>query len=315
MVQLGANELVKSESAIEALKLIMQETTATFDCIFLDIRMPEMDGIELCKIIRVLPRYKNTPILMVTQMADKPNIDSAFAAGATDYFTKPVEISRLRSRLQIFENTIKEKNVKPKIGFVPKSAQTKDLGNSKVDLLEPIEIVGVKGVITYYSLENYVAQLLRTSPLGSTMMALKLKNFEELHCKASSADFRFLVTDVAEAISDALVDASFLIAYAGNGIYICVIEEGWHKDTQRLVLKSWKILEQMDLCLTGGEPLHISLLDGPTVHLNSYADEKAVDSINEVKTSIEKVNSTLKKSTLDTIFWGASENTSYWDET
>ncbi|MCK9468545.1 MAG: EAL domain-containing protein [Porticoccaceae bacterium] len=69
------------------------------DIILLDAIMPELDGFETCRKIRQLPDGAEVPILMVTSLEDERSISRAFAAGATDFVTKPVNFSVLRQRV------------------------------------------------------------------------------------------------------------------------------------------------------------------------------------------------------------------------
>ncbi len=60
------------------------------DLLFLDWNMPELNGIELVKILRVMDKYRNLPIIMVTAEAAKYNVMEAIKAGVTDYIVKPI---------------------------------------------------------------------------------------------------------------------------------------------------------------------------------------------------------------------------------
>jgi diguanylate cyclase (GGDEF)-like protein len=69
------------------------------DLILVDAVMPLLDGFEFCeKIKSVGERF--TPILMITSLDDSESVDRAFAAGATDYITKPINLSILRQRVK-----------------------------------------------------------------------------------------------------------------------------------------------------------------------------------------------------------------------
>jgi sigma-B regulation protein RsbU (phosphoserine phosphatase) len=61
------------------------------DLILVDFMMPGMDGPEVVAAIRGIDHCREVPILMLTASQDSDHIDSAFAAGANDYMTKPVE--------------------------------------------------------------------------------------------------------------------------------------------------------------------------------------------------------------------------------
>jgi DNA-binding response OmpR family regulator len=60
----------------------------TPDLIILDLMMPGMDGVELCRRVRAREQTADTPILMLSALNDAENIKRALAAGATDYLSK-----------------------------------------------------------------------------------------------------------------------------------------------------------------------------------------------------------------------------------
>jgi CheY-like chemotaxis protein len=95
-----------SRAAAEAIKAADEP----FDCFLLDIQMPEITGIELCKMIRDLPQYSNSPILMITAMSDKTHLDQAFAAGANNYITKPFNMAEVGSGIEFAEKMYKRSN-------------------------------------------------------------------------------------------------------------------------------------------------------------------------------------------------------------
>ncbi len=70
------------------------------DLILLDIMMPDIDGIEVCRKIRTNPDNARTPIIMVTVLNSDEHRKAALEAGADDYVTKPVRFEELRNRIQ-----------------------------------------------------------------------------------------------------------------------------------------------------------------------------------------------------------------------
>ena len=73
--------------------------TKSPDLILLDIQMPEMDGFEVCKILKSNPNTKEIPILFLTAVTDPDKLVHAFEIGAVDYITKPFNPSELYSRV------------------------------------------------------------------------------------------------------------------------------------------------------------------------------------------------------------------------
>jgi len=69
------------------------------DLIILDIMMPEMDGIETCRILREIPEFKHTLIAFLTARNEDYSQIAGFEVGADDYITKPIKPRVLTSRI------------------------------------------------------------------------------------------------------------------------------------------------------------------------------------------------------------------------
>ena len=96
-------QVVAADSASDAFKLLdtnsPESGKPSIDLILMDIDMPEMDGVEACRRIKAAPDIKDIPIIMVTSYDDSKYLEEAFAAGAVDYITKPVNKVELGARV------------------------------------------------------------------------------------------------------------------------------------------------------------------------------------------------------------------------
>jgi phosphoserine phosphatase RsbU/P len=107
----GHEDVVTAESAEQAFSHLALGSPVTasapsrFDLIFLDVVMPDLDGIQSCARIRKDARYQSVPIVMTTARADVETIDRAFKSGATDYLTKPLKavdlLACVRAKLRL----------------------------------------------------------------------------------------------------------------------------------------------------------------------------------------------------------------------
>ena len=70
------------------------------DCVLLDVRMPDVDGLVACERMRALPNGKETPILFLTASRDVDTFDRALQAGGDDFLTKPIRPTELIVRVQ-----------------------------------------------------------------------------------------------------------------------------------------------------------------------------------------------------------------------
>ncbi len=88
-----------ADNAVDALSTIYHQTIAL---ILLDVSMPGVDGLELCRTVRSLPQFQNLPIIMLTARDGAFDKVQGRLAGATEYLTKPFDGEHLRQTLRQF---------------------------------------------------------------------------------------------------------------------------------------------------------------------------------------------------------------------
>ncbi|MBZ0305274.1 MAG: response regulator [Anaerolineae bacterium] len=87
MLERGGFGVLKAKDAKSALAVLDQNSP---DMIILDVMMPGMDGIELCRVIRNRADAGKTPILILSARGDAESIMRGIEAGANDYLPKPI---------------------------------------------------------------------------------------------------------------------------------------------------------------------------------------------------------------------------------
>jgi signal transduction histidine kinase len=90
-------QLIYAPSGIEALNCL---NTLMPDVILLDVMMPEMDGMEVCRKIKSTPHWQHIPIVMVTALSSKEDLARSLDAGADDFLSKPISGVELRARVR-----------------------------------------------------------------------------------------------------------------------------------------------------------------------------------------------------------------------
>lgn len=81
-----------ADNAVDALSMIYHERVSV---LLLDVAMPGIDGLELCRTVRSIPQFQNLPIIMLTARDGAFDKVQGRLAGATEYLTKPFDAQKL----------------------------------------------------------------------------------------------------------------------------------------------------------------------------------------------------------------------------
>jgi two-component system, OmpR family, phosphate regulon response regulator PhoB len=79
-------DVVEAADGLAAMQAARQKAP---DLVILDVRMPRMSGLDVCRELRAGPLTGTVPIIMLTARARPQDLEQAYAAGATDYVVKP----------------------------------------------------------------------------------------------------------------------------------------------------------------------------------------------------------------------------------
>lgn len=93
---LGYEVLTASEGAVGMVLAIKEHP----DFIILDIKLPDISGWEVCKILKSISLTSNIPILFITAFSSQNDVEKAKVLGACEYITKPINPAKLHRTLQ-----------------------------------------------------------------------------------------------------------------------------------------------------------------------------------------------------------------------
>jgi len=130
-----------------------------FDLLILDIMLPEVSGLEICKAIR---KSSNVPIIMLTAKDDENDKISGLEMGADDYITKPFSVKELISRIKAVLRRTKNSELLNGLDEDINSAKEINIGNIAMNPLryeakiddEIIELRPREFELLYYLCEN-----------------------------------------------------------------------------------------------------------------------------------------------------------------
>jgi signal transduction histidine kinase len=139
-----AYRLLRAQDADTALRLLLTHDVAA---IVLDIKMPDINGFDLARMIKDTKRFRGTPIVFLTaHMVEDQDVIAGYGVGGADYLTKPVNPQVLRQKVAVFAELF---------------SKTRELGTVNVELAELNE-----------KLEERVKE--RTAELEKSEAALRL---------------------------------------------------------------------------------------------------------------------------------------------
>lgn len=280
----GYSDITTALSAAEAMQII-QCSMPPFDCFLLDIQMPQISGIELCDWIRNIPLYSETPIVMVTAMSDKVFINQAFAAGASDYVTKPFEPLELSARMRMAERLNEKSRDARQNGALVQTLLNTSFREPKFNFDTAFPIRDVAGVIDRVALENFLLQLGRGGMFATNVFAFQIVNARDLYESCTPEEYYYAITDVSEAISDSLTYGESFVAHAGRGAFVCVCHGRDQLDAEDLQMTVQQAIDKMELAYDDWREMDVQVAASPSQRMGLRSGRAAVEALN---TAIDK---------------------------
>ncbi len=183
------------------------------DIILLDVMMPDMSGIEVCKLIKASPEWESIPIIMVTALAEKTDLARCLAAGADDFISKPVDSIELTARIA---SLLRIKYQYDKLQLAKEAAELAT--KAKADFLAvmsheirtPINgILGSAQLLTTTNLTLEQQKYIRTAEVSSEILLTVVNDILDfskidagkLILEQNSIDLHVVIQDVCESIA------------------------------------------------------------------------------------------------------------------
>lgn len=171
----GYEDIFAADSTDAAFKYLGLDGSKQFpgrvDLILMDLLMPQTSGIEACRQIKAVNRYRDTPVIMITAKTDPVDLQLAFAAGAMDYIAKPINkielLTRVRSVLRLVHEIDRRRSREQELLEVMRQLQEANQMLLRLSCLD-----GLTGITNRRQFDDFLDQEWRRALRDSTPLSL-----------------------------------------------------------------------------------------------------------------------------------------------
>lgn len=255
---IGYHQVEYCQSAFQALR-VLQDAPGGFDCLLVDIEMPGMDGIELVRQVRQLSQCRNTPILMLTAMSESQYVDAAFMAGASDYINKPLVPVELSARLRSARALGLERKRVAALTDLHRGA----IGNVvQMRFSDATVLPEIDGGMDLVALKNYALTLGNLRMMNWKATGFAVVGASEFYNSCGPRHYLDMIQDVGSVIFDVLKRGRFMLAHAGSGCFVALIEREQWSDTDDLESQANALIDPFNDFYQELAPIPVQLVLG-----------------------------------------------------
>lgn len=189
------------------------------DLILLDVMMPGMDGLEVCRRLKANPVTADIPVIFVTGLADPGEENTCWDAGAVDFITKPINVQTTRNRVRAHLMLKKQADLLRRLAWID----------------------GLTGIANKRQFDERIREEVdrcQRRSLYLTVIIVDIDNFKAYNDTYGHLQGDDCLRQVAQAINASLRRSGDLVARTGGEEFTCILPEmdgpGAHEEAARI---------------------------------------------------------------------------------
>ena len=185
---------------------IVRETIP--DLMLLDVGMPNIDGLSLCRKMKSMPRLRNIPIIFITAKSEESDIVAGFEAGGNDYITKPFTIPELQVR------------VKTQLDLRQVHAQLQESVQRYHALAIHDDLTGLYNTRYLYQDLSIEIETTREADSALSLVFMDIDNFKNVVDNYGHLHGSLAIAEVADTIKELINEPAYGVSYGGDEFVI-----------------------------------------------------------------------------------------------